>query len=186
MHTGERNTGRRGDDRRACSDAQRIARFDDLFVHLNVPLLHDAEIRDLLLDRAKGLDIELSDDALATLMALPVQFQPSLSPPTGALQLLDNVRDYQQEKSRIGEPVPIDASFIERVFAIYSGRPLFLVSPRTKISANDIRAWFQGRLIGQHEAIEAVVNAITLFKSGLNNRAQPILSVSIRWSHRRR
>ena len=133
--------------------------FDDLFVHLNVPLLHDAEIRDLLLDRAKGLDIELSDDALATLMALPVQ--PSLSPPTGALQL-DNVRDYQREKSRIGEPFPMMPRSLSAC-SPSTGRPLFWChhAPKSQRMTSD---WFQGRLIGQHEAIEAVVNAITLFR----------------------
>ena len=57
---------------------------------------------------------------------------------------------------------------------MYTGLPAFVFSRNMTVSAGTIRKWFQQRIFGQAQAIEAVVESITLFKSGLRDPNQPI------------
>jgi MoxR-like ATPase len=48
------------------------------------------------------------------------------------------------------------------------------VSRAVTKTASEVRAWFQERLVGQRAAIDAMVEAIALYKSGLHDTGRPI------------
>ncbi|MGE0036103.1 MAG: AAA family ATPase [Xanthobacteraceae bacterium] len=90
------------------------------------------------------------------------------------LDLLGKVRDYRDQKLAIGEGGTITPLFVEKVFAIHSGLPLFVVSRGEGKSASVIRDWFRERIIGQEAAIEAVVEMIAFYKARLHDTGKPV------------
>lgn len=148
--------------------------FVDLFVRQTVAPLSADAVDAAVAGSAVALGLELDDRSRRVLVALTTRFMPSRPQPGPALDLLPRVKDYQVQKASIGEPEAASPAFVERVFSIYTGLPRFVVSTEETRPASEIRAWFSERLVGQHEAIEAVTQAITLFKAGLNDPSRPL------------
>ena len=94
--------------------------------------------------------------------------------PGRMLTLIRQVVDYHDQKLAAGESEPLDSHFIDKAFSIYSGLPLFIVSEAHTQSTKRLREWFRARVMGQDEAVEAVVEAITLFKAGLQDPQRPL------------
>ena len=120
------------------------------------------------------LGLPLDSDALRLLFDLTSRYLPARPQPGPALELLRRVHHYQEQKAGIGEHEPVNAAFVERVFSIYAGLPTFVISRTTTRRAADIRAWFGERVVGQREAVEAVVEAIAQFQAGLHDPSKPL------------
>jgi ATP-dependent Clp protease ATP-binding subunit ClpC len=148
--------------------------FVNLFDQVDVGPLSAASVDTVLDNAAKRVDIPLDGDTRASLVQLTSRFLPSRPQPGPALNLLNQVHDYLGQKRGIGENEPVTQAFVEKVFCIYSGLPSFVVSRTATKPAREIRAWFQDRIVGQTEAIEAVVETIALFKAGLHDPQRPL------------
>jgi len=153
---------------------QRTHGFVHLFELVAVAPLEPAQVDSVLTDAAEREGFELDRASLDTLVQTTTRFLPARPQPGPALNLLRQVRDYQSQKSSVGEDQLIDSSFVEKVFCIYTGLPRFVVSRDTTVSAKAVRDWFSDRLVGQREAIEAVVETIALFKAGLHDPNRPV------------
>jgi ATP-dependent Clp protease ATP-binding subunit ClpC len=153
---------------------QAVPSLMSLFDVIHVAPLDEAQIVRIAADYAAARQIGIDADGIRDLMALCKRFLPSDRGPGQPLRLIQQISDYQREKIAINEPEPIDRSFIEKVFSIYSGLPRFVVSRTITISAQEIREWFRERIIGQERAIESVVEVITLFKAQLHDPNRPI------------
>jgi MoxR-like ATPase len=151
-----------------------VAGFTTPFEIIEVPPLSADHIALLVRAEATRVRLTLDTPAVARLLELCAHFLPAEAGPGAALRLLAQVRQYLDEKRGVGEDEPVDAAFIERVFAVYSGLPLFVVSRKEVLPVADIRDWFRARIIGQRDAIEAVIQMITLFKAGLHDARRPI------------
>ncbi|MCP4258747.1 MAG: ATP-dependent Clp protease ATP-binding subunit, partial [Planctomycetes bacterium] len=57
---------------------------------------------------------------------------------------------------------------------VMSGVPTELLDDAEKLSLGQVRAFFESRILGQKEAVEAVVDLITLIKAGLTNPGKPL------------
>lgn len=145
-----------------------------LFQTLPVTPLGEDEVQAIITNTARDAGLALEPTALRTLIQLTNRFLPARPQPGPALQLLGQARDYQTQKAGVGEPEGLSSAFIEKVFGIYSGLPRFVVSADAVMPAQEIREWFQQRIIGQEEAVEAVVETITLFKAGLHDPQRPL------------
>ena len=134
-----------------------------------------AEQVDTVVERAGvRLGLALDVPTRSVLVRLTERFLPARPQPGPALHLLEQIRDYQMQKQGIGEPEPLTADFVEKVFSIYSGLPRFVISRSTTQSAADLRVWLQERIVGQRAAIDAVVETIALFKAGLHDPKRPL------------
>ncbi|HLM74604.1 MAG TPA: AAA family ATPase, partial [Polyangiaceae bacterium] len=153
---------------------QRVPGFMRLFhpieIHPLAPEKVDAAL-DLSAERA-GARVDAG--SRACLVKLTTRFLAARPQPGPALSLLAQVLDYQEQKRGIGELEPISPAFVERVFSIMTGLPPFVVSREVTMSASDVRAWFGERIVGQSEAISAVVEMIALFKAGLHDPSKPV------------
>ncbi|HZF53419.1 MAG TPA: AAA family ATPase [Polyangiaceae bacterium] len=147
-----------------------------------VRLFHPIEIHPLPPDKVDAA-IELSAEragarvdssSRACLVKLTTRFLAARPQPGPALSLLAQVLDYQEQKRGIGELEPVSPAFVERVFSIMTGLPPFVVSREVTMSASEVRAWFAERIVGQSEAIGAVVEMIALFKAGLHDPSRPV------------
>lgn len=148
--------------------------FVQLFTKVAVGPLAEADVERALDRAAERSGLSLDDDSRSTLIQLTTRFLPARPQPGPALELLAQTRDYRSEKQAAGEPCELDGALIERVFSVYSGLPMFVVSRQATMTASEIRAWFEDRIVGQREAIEAVVEAVALFKAGLHDPDKPL------------
>ncbi|MFO0746900.1 MAG: AAA family ATPase [Myxococcota bacterium] len=155
-----------------------------LFRQVTVPPLGEPDVDAILAERYRARAAEPERQALAdgplppavldALRRITARFTPRIAPPGPSIALVEQTAAYQIEKRGIGEDAPLGPELVERVFSIYSGLPLFIVSPRERRSAGEIRTWFEERLVGQRRAILAIVEAITLFKAGLQDPKKPV------------
>ena len=164
-------------------ELKRVPEFSSLFEQIRIEPLRSSQIRQIIETNAANRaslkppqqqTFEFNCESIDTLMALCGRYLANDQGPGQALRLLDQVIDYHKEKCDIKEPEDISPAFVEKVFSIYSGLPLFVISQATTIPAKEIRRWFQERVIGQEQAIEAVLEVITLFKAGLHDTNKPI------------
>ena len=153
---------------------EKVPGFMPVFTVVTVPPL-DADAADqvvaLAAERA-GLTVDA--DLRRTLFRLTGSFLASRPQPGPALTLLERVRDHLDDRHAAGDAAALDEATVEQVFALYTGLPHFVVSQTATRPAREIRAWFQDRIVGQSEGIEAVVEAIALFKAGLHDPTRPL------------
>ncbi|MEM8784323.1 MAG: AAA family ATPase, partial [Pseudomonadota bacterium] len=141
---------------------------------IEVPALGEAEIAAILDEAIDRSELDFPEEARRRLAQLARSYLPSAHGPKPLLDLFDKVRDYRLQKKAIGEDEPLTSAFVEKVFSVYHGLPLFVVSRDETKPAREIRSWFRDRIIGQEAGIDAVVEAITLFKAGLHDPTRPI------------
>jgi ATP-dependent Clp protease ATP-binding subunit ClpC len=155
-------------------EMQRVPKFASLFEVIRIEPLSGQQIRRIVDSEATHCGLTLDEGALEQLFHLCATFSSDRAGPGPMLDLLDKVRDFRDQKIAAGEDALITARFVEKVFAIHSGLPLFVVSRTENRSAAEIRDWFRERIIGQAAAIEAVVEMIAFFKARLHDTKKPI------------
>jgi len=153
---------------------QRERGFTSLFECVPVAPLDPTQVDEVVRRTAERAGLIADGATRRNLVDLTSRFTPSRPQPGPALNLLRQVLDYQAQKRAIGEPEPITPEFVDKVFSIYCGLPLFVVSRTATRPAHEIRDWFRERIVGQVDAIDAVVEAIALFKAGLHDPNRPI------------
>jgi ATP-dependent Clp protease ATP-binding subunit ClpC len=153
---------------------QRERGFVNLFESVAVAPLADGKVDEVVRRAAERAGLSVDQATRRALIDLTARFTPSRPQPGPALNLLRQVVDYQAQKRAAGEPEPITPEFVDKVFSIYSGLPLFVVSRSATRPAREIGDWFRERIVGQSDAIDAVVEAIALFKAGLHDPNRPI------------
>ncbi|MCB9537483.1 MAG: AAA family ATPase [Myxococcales bacterium] len=152
----------------------KVPGFTALFTEVAVPPLDDDAADRVLQRAAERARVTLDADLRRALFRLTGTFLASRPQPGPALNLLQQVVDHADDLRAAGEAPTIDEAYVEHVFSLYTGLPRFVVSPRVTRPARDIRAWFEDRIVGQSEAIEAVVETIALFKAGLQDPQRPL------------
>ncbi|HTM23247.1 MAG TPA: AAA family ATPase [Kofleriaceae bacterium] len=146
------------------------------------PLLQQVPVAAITAEQVdRVLELAARADALAadaevrrTLVQVTARFLPARPQPGPALELLAQVRDLVSAQRAAGEGEALTPAYVEKVFSATSGLPLFVVSPKETRPAREIRAWFEERLVGQREAIDAVVETIALYKAGLQDPRRPV------------
>lgn len=148
--------------------------FDSLFEQVEVSPLSEQQLLGVLQTETNKLKLPLDQDCLVRAQQLSQQFLGANQGPGPAKELLAQIKDYHAQKRDNNEPEDLTPQFIERVFSIYSGLPLIVVSPKETKPIKEIKSWFEDRIIGQKDAITAVVETIALYKAGLNDPNRPI------------
>jgi ATP-dependent Clp protease ATP-binding subunit ClpC len=155
-------------------EMQRVPKFASLFELIRIEPLSDPQVRAVVDGEAAGCELTLEEGARERLVQLCSTFASDRAGPGPVLELLYKVRDYRDQKLVAGEEAQITPRFVEKVFAIHSGLPLFVVASTENKSAGDIRDWFHERIVGQKNAIEAVVEMIAFYKARLHDTRKPI------------
>ena len=153
---------------------EKVPGFVDLFHVVRVEPLDEAAVDDVVKQAAERHRLPLASATRQALVGLSSRFLWRRPQPAPAMGLLHRVVDYHRQKVEIGEREPVDPAFVEKVLSIYTGLPRFVVSSQVTRRAAELRAWFAERIVGQEDAIEAVVETIALFKAGLHDPSRPI------------
>jgi ATP-dependent Clp protease ATP-binding subunit ClpC len=149
-------------------------KFVSLFEIVRIEPLSGEQRREIIEREAARHQLPIDREARERLFQLCESFAAVSAGPGPALDLIDKIRDYREQKLNIGEAADVTPAFVEKVFAIHSGLPLFVVSRTESKSAAEIRAWFRDRIIGQEAAIDAVVEMIAFYKARLHDKGKPI------------
>jgi ATP-dependent Clp protease ATP-binding subunit ClpC len=76
-----------------------------------------------------------------------------------------------EERTRIGKEAVL-AQFTQQ-----TGLPEIFLRDDLRLDQEELRSHFQGRIIGQEEAVESLCNVVKIFKAGLNNPHKPITTL---------
>jgi len=148
--------------------------FVKAFSTLEVPPLTDAQYREIIKNYAEDRSLNLSDVALGRLTILCDTFWTQTKGLRPKLEIVDALENALEPDTSTSVAHQVSESDVEGVFAKKTGLPEFIVSPTKGMASNDVRRWFRERIIGQEQAVEAVIEAIALFKAGMHNPAKPI------------
>ena len=159
---------------RQLRDMTRHSGFVNAFEPIEVPMLPKEAVFEIVNSEARRLKLDADEPTVDRVMELCQQFLPTAQGPGLALELLGQVSDYQIQKSDNDEEEGLSPQFVEKVFSIYSGLPLLVVSPSVTKPVSEVKAWFEDRIIGQKAPINSVVETIALYKAGLHDPNRPI------------
>ncbi len=156
------------------SEIKKHPKLGTIFERIDVPVLTFEQQYHIVLAEIERLGLPATQNAVSRIFDVCQQFQAHSNGPDPALRLVKQVTHYQKEKKQINESEVCDTHFIDKVFSIYSGLPLFIISRSYVKPLKEIRHWFRERIIGQNEAIESLLEVIALYKSGLHDAKRPI------------
>lgn len=108
-----------------------------------------------------------SPDAMRRLSQLQERFEPEPAQPGKAIRFID-------WWVRADQPGPMHAAAVTEAYARYSGLPVDMVNDRARMSAAQIQAALERRVVGQRAGAEVAARVIARLKAGLNDPARPL------------
>lgn len=112
--------------------------------------------------------LPLTDDVLAQLIEVSSQFLGHISRPGNAVTLLRAVEEANRNSGR-----PITFRAILDALSKSTGIPTGLLDDAVPLNTTEVKAFFEKRIIGQPEAVDTVVDLVTLIKAGLTDPQKP-------------
>ncbi|MBN2306020.1 MAG: ATP-dependent Clp protease ATP-binding subunit, partial [Anaerolineae bacterium] len=137
-------------------------------------------------DLERDFNVRVLPDAIRASVSLSRRFWPYRAFPGKAIRLLeetatDITRLNTRARSAPSESLlrRIHAVRLERdkvigAFSRSSGLPEFIVNDATRMSIQEVETYFYERIIGQDEAVQAMVNLMATVKAGLNDPHKPL------------
>jgi len=109
---------------------------------------------------------------LAEAARMAAQYFPEQHEPGRLLRLLD---DALRNAQALEPPaLPLDGERLLATIAQRSGLPLDVIDDRQSLDLERLRAFFQRRVLGQDEAVDALLDRIAMLKAGLTDNGRPI------------
>jgi ATP-dependent Clp protease ATP-binding subunit ClpC len=138
-----------------------------LFHAVQVPAAGPEETRDILRCVADEAGADVSDTVLDRLMDLGDFYSSGTVQPGRSVGLLRRVLGSAGTKGVLGERE------ILQTISTSTGIPVDFLDDTIPLDRARTRAHFEGRVMGQPEAVEAVVDLVTLVKAGLTDPGKP-------------
>jgi ATP-dependent Clp protease ATP-binding subunit ClpC len=110
----------------------------------------------------------IADERLAEILELSEYFLGHIARPGNAALLLRSVIAFARETGR--DVVRHD---ILTVLSQSTGVPVRLLDDTSALDLAELRSFFERRIIGQKEAVDAVVDVVTMIKAGLTDPGRP-------------
>jgi ATP-dependent Clp protease ATP-binding subunit ClpC len=120
-------------------------------------------------------DVGIDPSATSAALEVSRKFLPYRSMPGKAIEVLrDCVVALATTVSASPPIATVTRSQVISQFARTTGLPEFILSDELPMDVATVRGFFTDRLIGQPEAVEALVDLITVIKAGLNDPNKPL------------
>ena len=150
--------------------------FVDAFHRVDLPepgaeeALQIADVAAARLASAAGIEIDGS--AAKAAVELTGRFEPYRSFPGKAVRLLeDAVRERPEQATQL------DGESVTATFSKRTGLPLAFLTDTIALRIDEVRERFANRVLGQPDAVEAVVDVVSILKAGLNDPGKPLASL---------
>jgi ATP-dependent Clp protease ATP-binding subunit ClpC len=118
----------------------------------------------------EDLQLEIADQVLRETIEYGGQFFPSLAQPGAALKLLKSAAAYVREAERDA----VISSDVLATLSVLTGIPTAILDPSRPLGLDRVQAFLSERVLGQDEAVEALVERIALVKAGLTDPTRPL------------
>ena len=147
--------------------------FVAAFQRIDVPEPSAEQTREIATDVAQRLGaaagVDVTDDAVSAAVELTARFEPYRGFPGKALRLLE-----ESLRGRVDDAAAVDRALVTGEFARRSGLPAALLSDAVPLRLGDVRTHFGARVLGQPDATDAMIDLVTVLKSGLNDLSRPL------------
>jgi ATP-dependent Clp protease ATP-binding subunit ClpC len=117
-----------------------------------------------------GLEVDTDDETLKEAFELAQQFLPGVSPPGNLLRLLHATASEAAEHGA----ETFAGTDVLATLASASGLPLALLDPAAPLPLDEVRAFFERRVLEQPEAVDCVVERIAMIKAGVTDPTRPL------------
>jgi ATP-dependent Clp protease ATP-binding subunit ClpC len=117
---------------------------------------------------AQEAGVNVPDEMLTRVNELAMYFGSGSVQPGRSVGLLRKVLGLNEDK-----PGPISDKDILATLSSSTGIPADFLDDSVALNRTDVRQFFEARVMGQPEAVEAVVDLVTLVKAGLNDPNKP-------------
>lgn len=133
-------------------------------------------LRQVLAQASASNDVELTmaPDVLELLVELSGTYYSTMAQPGRSVTVLRQVIDHVLKRSPDVPCIEIAARDIIGGLARFTGLPELLLDDEIPLVPGQVRAFFEERVLGQPEAVDAIVDLITLIKAGLNDPTKPL------------
>jgi ATP-dependent Clp protease ATP-binding subunit ClpC len=145
---------------------QRRPKVLEVFEIVRLPPMPHGEALAVASSWAQSEGLHAPDAALREALDLASHYLPGLVAPGNVLRLLKTVAS----GSAAAELAP-DA--ISEALSEMTGLPLRILDPRTPLRLDDVRAFLSGKVLGQSDAVECLVERVALIKAGMTDPTRP-------------
>ena len=126
------------------------------------------------LGRRHGATLEASPEVLELLIDLSGTYYSTVAQPGRSITVLKQVVDHLLEGRAEGQEVlRVEAEDVIKGLARFTGLPELLLNDEVPLDPAAVRSFFEHRVLGQPEAVDAIVDLITLIKAGLTDPTKP-------------
>ena len=115
----------------------------------------------------------ISHETLNEAWLLAEQYLGDKAAPGNLLELLKATHRRLAGPGRILQH-PISLEDLTETLTRFTGLPTALISSRSELDTGELRALFERRVLGQPEAVDCLVERITMIKAGVNDPARPL------------
>jgi len=126
-------------------------------------------VRDVIAELDSWAHIQFDPDCAKVALDTASQYLGTSGLPGSALFLLKLTA---MRAEQTGESIP--ARRVLETLSQFSGLPVSMLDTREQLDLKSIRDFFTARVIGQDEAVEAMIARIAMLKAGLNDPNKPI------------
>jgi ATP-dependent Clp protease ATP-binding subunit ClpC len=141
-----------------------------LFTVIEVAEATPAQTRAILQDVAAEAGADVPEATLDRLMELADYYSTGTAQPGRAVGLLLRVL---AAVALAGRATPISDRDILQTISTSTGVPVAFLDDSVSLQRADLRSFFEARVMGQPEAVEAVMDLVTLVKAGLTDPNKP-------------
>ncbi len=116
------------------------------------------------------LNVSTSDQVLVESFELAEQFLPNTAAPGNLLRLVKSTAAEVAEAGRTS----FDTTDVLGTLAASLGLPLTILDPQAALELDEVRSYFNARVLNQPEAVECIVERIAMIKAGLVDPTRPL------------
>ncbi len=116
------------------------------------------------------LNVSSSDQVLVESFELAEQFLPNTAAPGNLLRLVKATVAEAAEAERTS----FDTTDVLGTLAASLGLPLAILDPQAALELDDVRSYFNARVLNQPDAVECIVERIAMIKAGLVDPTRPL------------
>jgi ATP-dependent Clp protease ATP-binding subunit ClpC len=151
--------------------------FIDAFQRIEVPEPAEEDVREILRLAAFRLGqnhgIEFESEAASAALELTRRFEPYRALPGKAVRLLEESAQ-SVAQSEAAKRVVVSREEVVDAFALRTGMPAALLSDRARLDLDEVRGFLEQRVLGQDEAVAAMVELMAVIKAGLHDPVKPL------------
>ncbi len=129
-----------------------------------------------------GRKLLFSENTLTAILEFGELYFPGVAAPGGAIKLLDHLVNLKLNHNAAanGEPLALEGELeiqhedVVHTLESFTGIPGLLLDDSQPLKLPEVRKFFESRVIGQSQAVESVIDLITLIKAGLTDPEKPM------------